>query len=335
MKGGLASLVVSLSTALVFSAGCVGVQIPQNPFQSPPVNRKQLPENLRRYYDYPKGKIDYVETSIKHRRNYNIHRIEFPSSMHTSPQNDTARMDYYELKTSDKTPLVIISPILGGSNSESKMFADYFANRGLACAIVLRPKNKFPEEGKYAQSLEDILRQSIIDTRRAIDILEGFPEIDSDRIGSFGISMGGIKNAALAGIDKRLKANIFVMAGADIPYILQHSNEKGVIREIRKARRTITDEELFSQLKEKIISDPKNLAQYIEGRNVLMYLTIFDQVVPLSSQEKLRRLIRGERAIYLPTGHYTAALCGLPPFEYVQTTSFEFFREKFKLPMDD
>ncbi|MBI5066175.1 hypothetical protein HZA97_08120 [Candidatus Woesearchaeota archaeon] len=321
IKRGLKNLVCSVPLILGLS-GCFGYMIPGENFK----REVEKPGWVKEYFSYPKAPIDYQLLQMSEKEHYTIKTLTFHSAMHTKPLNDFATVDYYDIKGEEKTPLIILSPILGGKNTLSEMFAEYYADRGFACAIVHRPNDKFPDNNNYAQGLEDILKQSLIDTMRAIDILQEFPDIDKDKIGSLGISLGAIKNATLAGIDERLKVNIFVMGGADIPYILEHTKEGGIVEELQG----IADKKkLFEQLRETIRSDPKYLAPFINDKNTLMYITLFDNVVPIECQRKLKKLIGNPSVVYLLAGHYTAFMYILPPFRYVQKTSYEFFKKKF------
>ncbi len=318
---GLKNIICSIPLILGLS-GCFSYMIPGENFKG----SVEKPGWVKKYYSYTKAPIDYKLIQTKVDEHYVRKTFTFHSAMHTKDLNDFATVDYYDLKGEEKTPLIVISPILGGKNTLAEMFAEYFAERGLACAIVHRPADKFPEENNYAQGLEDILRQSLIDTMRAIDYLQELPDIDRNKIGSLGISLGAIKNATLAGIDERLKVNIFVMGGADIPYILEHTKEGGIVEELQG----IADKKkLFAQLRETMRSDPKYLAPFINDENTLMYITLFDNVVPIECQKKLKKLIGNPSVVYLLAGHYTAFMYILPPFRYVQKTSFKFFQERF------
>jgi len=306
-------------------SSCFGYMVPGENFRGPSVKSEQV----KQYYFYKKQNIVHTTEILETTANYTIKRLEFKSSMHTKPDNDTVKVDYYDVNGEQKTPLIIISPILGGNNKVSKIFAEYFANHGLANAIVHRPKDKMPYNNDYAGGLENILKQSIMDTRRAIDILEQFPDIDKNKIGSFGVSLGAIKNATLAGIEDRLKVNIFVMGGADIPDILAHSKEGGIIDALNDVFHEKGGDVVFDALRKLIISDPKNLAQYIDDENSLMYISLFDEVVPVKNQKLLRDLIGHPNVIYLWAGHYSAATFLLPPVHSIQRTSYNFFKERF------
>ena len=54
----------------------------------------------------------------------------------------------------------------------------------------------------------DMVVQSVIEHRRAMDYLATRPEIDTNRIGVLGLSMGGMLTFALASVDSRIKTAI-------------------------------------------------------------------------------------------------------------------------------
>jgi dienelactone hydrolase len=54
----------------------------------------------------------------------------------------------------------------------------------------------------------EMITQSIVEHRRAIDYLSGRAEIDSTRIGALGLSMGGIMTFALTAMDGRIRAAV-------------------------------------------------------------------------------------------------------------------------------
>jgi dienelactone hydrolase len=54
----------------------------------------------------------------------------------------------------------------------------------------------------------EMIQQSIIEHRRALDYLGTRPEIDSTRIGALGLSMGGIMTFALTSMDPRIRAAV-------------------------------------------------------------------------------------------------------------------------------
>jgi len=57
-------------------------------------------------------------------------------------------------------------------------------------------------------------RQSVIDMRRGIDFLEQRAEVDSERIGYVGMSMGAMMGGVLCGVDERIDAAVLIVGGS-------------------------------------------------------------------------------------------------------------------------
>jgi dienelactone hydrolase len=68
-------------------------------------------------------------------------------------------------------------------------------------------------KGYFTQ--QEIYVQTTIDYRRGLDYLKSRPEIDSNRIGVFGYSMGGTQTFLLTGADSRIKAAVACATPAD------------------------------------------------------------------------------------------------------------------------
>jgi len=62
-----------------------------------------------------------------------------------------------------------------------------------------------------------MLTQSTVDCRRALDYLASRPEIDMNRVGIIGYSMGGIMSFQLAALDDRVKAGVSCVGPPRIP----------------------------------------------------------------------------------------------------------------------
>ena len=149
---------------------------------------KQIPPVLQEDFSYDKYPGPYSETVLKQEHSYTLIRITFPSKHNLLPGQHDIKIDYYAIDSPNKVPVVLVFPILGGSNSIASSFARYFAEHGLAAAIIHRQKDyKKPE---YIKQINTILCQIIFDHKQAIDWIESRPELDATRIGVFGVSMG-------------------------------------------------------------------------------------------------------------------------------------------------
>jgi acetyl esterase/lipase len=147
-------------------------------------------------------------------------------------------------------------------------------------------------------------RQAVGDVRRAADWLLSRPEIDPERLGIVGISLGGIAGSLCAGVDPRLKRNVFVIAGGDVPSILMNeSRETRQVREKMKER-GIGREELEKQV---LCIEPARFAGRIDPKGTLMLNAQNDEVIPKVATEKLWHAAHEPEIVWYPCGHRTIA----------------------------
>jgi len=114
----------------------------------------------------------------------------------------------------------------------------------------------------YKYWTRDIISQTVFDLRRAVDFLETRDDLDKDRIGFFGISLGGMIGTVFCSVDNRVAVPVIALAGGNLSLMF------GV--------EAITDEakEYFS------IIDPINFIAEIKPRPLLMINAENDEVIP-------------------------------------------------------
>ncbi len=287
---------------------------------------RPLPEEIRRAYSHEKFMGEYIETVLLKKKNVTIKQIEFLPSHNILTNTHNIRIDYYDVNHTEKKPVVMVLPILGGSNKFAKNFASYFAKKGYAAVIVHRQKQY--KRLKEIDTIDLTLRQIVFDHKQVIDWIETRKELDSKRIGVFGISMGGIKSALISSLDYRIRASVIAMAAGNIPYLLAYSSEKGVIKKRKKfmKKQGLTVEAFHSRLKDEITCDPIHFAEFINARNVLLILARFDRVIPYAKGKELREKMGSPETLYLFSGHYTA----LPYIFYVKWKAYRFFRRSLE-----
>lgn len=268
---------------------------------------KALPQKERENFTYTPYEGRFEEKILENGSTYILRQIRFPSTHNILPVERDILIDYYQLKGPGKKPVILILPVLGGSNSVEESFAKYFAHHGFSAALVHRQDNYKADNLEF---LDPNLRQMVFDHKQALDWIETREELDASRIGVFGISMGGIKAALLTALDDRIGASVLAMAGGDIPYILANSNERGIakIRERYMRERRLTRKELQKKLSRRITTDPMRYAENIDADKVLMILAMFDGTVPIEKGKELQEKIGNPETVYLLSGHYTAAL---------------------------
>jgi cephalosporin-C deacetylase-like acetyl esterase len=114
----------------------------------------------------------------------------------------------------------------------------------------------------YKYWTRDIMAQTVFDLRRAVDFLETRDDIDKDRIGFFGISLGGMIGTVFCGVDKRVDVPVIALAGGNLSLMF------GVDAITKETK------EYFS------IIDPINFVKEIAPRPMLFINAENDEVVP-------------------------------------------------------
>lgn len=247
-------------------------------------------------------------------------------------------IDYYRNPTLKNRSVILIFPVLGGNYHIEHFFANALNHR-YDTAIVHR-NNEFKDPRNFS-NLEQIFRESIIKDRIALDFFQR--ELEIVNFGTFGISRGAINVASTAAVDERLQRNVLVLGGSDLSSIIAESDQKGlarfvdkVVKHHNKSKKWVVDE-----VKKKIFTEPKHLAPFLEPKNTLLILGIFDSTVPFANGLTLRELAGKPETIYLLSDHYLGLLYtqiaqfilpfGLTifPCDYVESMSLDFYDQGF------
>ncbi len=309
--------VIALAAALL--TGCCHLRESCNPRQARPVPAETTV--LVAYHKFTP--IACTASNLESNSRFTVQRITMPAA--ASKTNRVLELDYYRPIGTNHTSVIVVLPIIGGGYPLEKLFCAYFARQGMAAVLVRRDRLKKTLDD--LEEINDTLQQAAIDARQAIDWIETRSELDASRIGIFGISMGGIRAAFLAPLDSRIRAAVIGLAGGDLPYIIAHSKEGGIVRrrEPYLQKHGITRDEFEQKLRGTLASDPLAVAPSIDPHKVLLVLATFDTAVPSKKGFELRRAMGKPETIIVPTGHYTALLY----IPYIKSACVRFFKEKF------
>ena len=240
-------------------------------------------------------------------------------------------MELYLPRRPGRYPLICLTPILGRLGFLEDLFmerhyARFFAKHGFAACLIDRPIFEFDPHQNLHQIqnyLESSAKRSVV----ALDCMVKQEEVDPQAVGSFGISFGAIVNILWAARDPRLTANVFALAGGNIPEIIMTSRDplmRSYARSIVKGT-GLAGAELQSALKNSIQIDPLQAAGFISPGNVLLLLGIFDRVIRFRYGLGLRKALRNPETIFIPLGHYFTLLAA--PF--LIRRALTFFRKKW------
>jgi dienelactone hydrolase len=252
---------------------------------------------------------------------YTVARLRFPSPIETTdPENNVVHAEYFAPQAlGSKRPGVIVLHILGADFPLSRYVAARLADRGVAALFVKLPyygERQPPSGGLSTKRFlsSDIertvtaMRQGICDVRRALCWLASRPEIDPERLGITGISLGGIISALATAVDPRICQGAFLMAGGDLSTILWTMPEGAKFRAWwLGSGRTLGDLKLLTEP-----FDPVNYAQGLAGKRMLIIAGKVDEVVPPQSTIRLWEAAGRPAIVWYDCGHYSSVGFLLP-----------------------
>jgi hypothetical protein len=257
--------------------------------------------------------------------------VDFPSA-YSIPyeENDIVLGEYFQPKNTDHAPLAIIVHGWGDrSLFPCRLMAQALAKKGIASFILylVFHSSRMPEVMKSHLPFltpEDWLegyKASVIEVRQIIDWARGRPELTREQIGVIGISLGGFVSSIAMGLDKRIKAGIFIVAGGNSERITWHSKNEVVIKghgcteaECHQIRSHYPQylaeiaEKGFGNVipaKDCFLTDPMTFAPYLRDRPILMVNALWDETIPKQATLDFWEACDRPHIIWLPGTHVT------------------------------
>ena len=240
--------------------------------------------------------------------------VTFPSPVETAvPENNTVHAEYFQPSGKGPYPACVVLHILGGDFLLSRTIANQLAQHGVAALFVKLPyygerrsKNS-PRRmiSRIPTEAVEGMTQGVLDIRRAAAWLSARPEVDAERLGITGISLGGIMTALSASAEPRFKNVAIYLGGGNLSKFLW-ANPDPQAQEFR--RKWLGDgrtKEDLDALVGKV--DPVTYGHLLKGRRVLMVVAKNDEVVsPESGLALWESMGREPKLVWLNAGHYSA-----------------------------
>jgi dienelactone hydrolase len=264
-------------------------------------------------------RADYTQRAVRRTT------VTFPSPVTTPhPLNNTVHAEYFQPVGPGPHPGVVVLHILGGDFELLRVVANHLAQRGVAALFVKMPyygPRRDPASrrrmiSKNPQETVEGMTQAVLDIRRAADWLADRPEIDPERLGITGISLGGIMSSLAGGVDTRFRKVGILLGGgnfADFVWNVDHDEATDFRRDWIAQGRT-RDE--FTKLIGEV--DPVTYGHRLATRRVLMIEAAHDEVIPpeyaVALYESIRppenatrtHEVRRPELVWLNAGHFTA-----------------------------
>ena len=220
-------------------------------------------------------------------------------------KNNIVRGEYFQPQKASHAPLAILLHGIGDrSVIPCRLLARSLVKKGIACFILYLVfhssrmseviRNRLPAltHDEWFESY----RISVIDVRQVLDWASGRAEINKEQIALFGLSFGGFISAITMGIDKRIKAGVFVISGGNFGKIawlsktfgarMEHSYTEAEYRHTQKCYAQYLDQvaekgfENVTPTENGFLADPMTFAPYLRQRPILMINALWDEVIP-------------------------------------------------------
>ncbi len=257
-------------------------------------------------YNYSSNEPHYnlrlKETTSKWLR----YTVKFPSAHPTRhEEHNTVRGEYLRPLGVSQAPLAILIHGWGDhSVIPCKLLAKALVKRGIACFILylVFHSDRMPEVIKIrrpALTLEEWFegyQVSVVDVRQVVDWAGGREEIDNKQIAAIGTSLGGFISAIAMGIDKRIKAGVFIIAGGNSEKMMWLSRTRAMKKGYNRTESEYQDiqnsyAQYLAEVAEKgfenvnpprksFLTDPMTFASYLRQRPILMLNALWDEFVP-------------------------------------------------------
>jgi dienelactone hydrolase len=303
-----------LISALILAMGLAADSVEHGRVAFRPTSAEsQVPERFR----LDEANFAYELEPLRSEQRFTVSAVRFPSPIVTpDPANNTVHAEYFRPLGETRRPAVIVLHILGADFALSRYLAARLADRDVAALFV-----KLPYYGERRPAGIDrrflstdiersirSMRQGVCDVRRAAAWLASRPEVDPEKLGVTGVSLGGIVASLAAAIDPKINRGVFVLAGGDLATILWNMPEAAKYRRLwTESGRTFTDLKVLTDP-----FDPLTYADRLVGKRVLMIAGNVDEVIPPASARALWKAAGRPPIRWYDCGHYSAAGYLLP-----------------------
>jgi hypothetical protein len=257
---------------------------------------------------------------------YREYRLEFPSALISAySANNTVYARWLIPQKAERMPAVVLLHSLGVWQPTLELaLARELVRHGIAVLLLTLPYHMERTPPGYGSGdlvlagnvplLREALIQAVWDVRRAVDWLLRQPEVDGERIGLVGISLGAIMGAAALSAEPRLHSAVLILGGVDLAHILWYS-----VLALRTRIRLQAQGYTLQRLREAIADvEPMHRLNPELGEKTFVIGAQFDIVVPTEDTEKLIRVLGNPRVFWLNTGHFGGALVQRPLFRMVR-----------------
>ncbi len=279
--------------------------------------------------------------------------IDFPTAHITEhKENNTVLGEYFQPRHVERAPLAVIVHGWGDRSAiPCRFLARSLVKKGVACFIIylVFHSSRMPEA--IRNRIPIILtpdewfegyRSSVIEVRQIIDWASSREELNKEQIGLVGISLGGFVSAIAMGVDNRIKAGVFLVAGGNSEKITWMTKSESIVkghgcteeecRQIRSHYPQYLDEIAekgfgnVTPFKDCFLTDALTFAPYLRGRPILMLNATWDTTIPTEATLDFWEACHKPSIKWFPGTHVTFWLW----YPVIEREITRFFRSTFR-----
>jgi dienelactone hydrolase len=256
--------------------------------------------------------------------------VDFPTAYALYNENKSVLGEYFQPRNVSHAPLAIVIHGWGDRSAiPCRLLARTLVKKGIAAFILylVFHTSRMPETMKSHMpylTTEDWFegyRASIIEVRQIIDWARSRPELNKEQIAVLGISLGGFVSEIAMGVDKRIKAGVFMVSGGNSEKITWNTQDEAIVkghgcteaecREIRShypqylaevAEKGIDNVVPFNHC---FLTDALTFAPYLRERPVLMLNARWDKTIPKEATLDFWEACHKPAIRWLPGTHVT------------------------------
>jgi dienelactone hydrolase len=215
-----------------------------------------------------------------------------------------------KVTSTEKKPVLVLFPPIDGTFPLENTLGKFLAYMGIH-VLVSYPQESLVTPGKNISDINQLVARTAFTPSYLLDWLQTMPQVDRDKIGYLGISMGGIRAMLSMGVDSRPKAGILIVAGGNLPEILTHSDQESVTlfrQQLMEKQNFQTKPELLNYLQQGLLWDPLSFIEDGQQDRFLCIMSDNDKVVPSKNQQELWKALGKPKFYQLSYGHVGSAI---------------------------
>ena len=241
-----------------------------------------------------------------------VYDLSFPSPVKSDiPENNTVYAELFMPAGKGPFPASIVLDILQGDALIARAQAMWLAQHGVAGMVVYMAHYgpRRPPGSTRRLISTDIpktiagVQQTVQDVRCAVAWLADRPEINAERLGLAGTSLGSLVGAVVAANEPRIK-NVCLMLGGGglVDAYYDHPLAKQYLPLVELAGGKVAVKALIDPV------DPLTYAKNLKEKNLLMVCAARDDIVPPKAAKALWEATGKQKIVWLDSTHVGAGL---------------------------